>query len=67
MSKINDKLGLKPAGKRAMMNLPSNRSEAAVITATQCPKCGARGVRASAMKDAKFWCTWCNHRWSPEP
>ena len=67
MSRINEKLGLKPAGKRAMMNLPENRAKAAVITSAQCPACEARGqTRASQLSPGYLWCPICNHHWKPK-
>lgn len=60
MTRINDKMGLKPAGKRAMMQLPKNRAEAVKITSAQCPHCGARGARLSKTKPGALYCTWCN-------
>jgi hypothetical protein len=39
MSKINTKLGLKPASKRRMMNLPADRSERLDLLAARCPEC----------------------------
>jgi hypothetical protein len=40
MSSINDKLGLRRAGKRSFMNLPQNRAERAALTSARCPSCG---------------------------
>jgi len=67
MSRINEKLGLKPAGKRRMMNLPKDRAQAADLTAAQCPKCGQRGAIECLVHDRRRrFCTWCNHGWEPE-
>jgi transcription elongation factor Elf1 len=61
MTSINDKLGIKRAGKRAMMKLPTNRSEAVLITSAQCPSCGRRGqATASKLKAGHYWCRWCS-------
>lgn len=64
MSRINEKLGLKPAGKRSMMKLPASRAEAAVLTAIQCPSCARRGVRAMTVRGVRqYLCQWCSHLW----
>jgi len=61
MSRINDKLGLKPAGKRNMMKLPKDRASAIRITSATCPACGRTGgAKASATKPGALYCTWCN-------
>ena len=66
MSRINDKLGLKRPGTRAFMKLPDDRAQRVAVTAAQCPSCGNRGARLSAVLVGGFWCTWCNHRWVPQ-
>ncbi len=64
MTTINDKLGIKRAGKRAMMKLPKDRTEAARITGAHCPTCGRTGARASKTKGPGWlYCTWCNAVW----
>lgn len=64
MSRINDKLGFKPAGKRAMIKLPDDPTERANLTAAQCPKCGNRGVRQAVIhKELRRFCSWCSHSW----
>ena len=69
MTSINDKMGLKPAGKRSMMKLPKARSEAAKITSAVCPECKTVGkAKASATKGPGWlYCTWCNHIWELAP
>ncbi len=65
MTSINQKLGLRPAGKRAMMNLPKARAEAAAVTSAKCPRCLRVGrAKVSATKGAGWlYCTWCNELW----
>jgi uncharacterized Zn finger protein (UPF0148 family) len=60
MTSINRQMGLKAAGKRAMMNLPRNRAEAAKITSAVCPECGRTGARLSKTQPGKLYCTVCN-------
>ena len=68
MTSINEKMGLKRAGKRAMMKLPKSLHERAALTATQCPDCGARGVMEfTAHGIVKRICTRCSHTWEPSP
>jgi hypothetical protein len=64
MTSINQKMGLKPAGKRSMMKLPRDRAEAARITSAICPSCGRTGARPSKTKGPGWaYCTGCNHIW----
>ncbi len=63
MSHINEKLGLRPAGKRSMMKLPSDRELRIRITAAQCPKCAERGARPKPHQSGWVFCSWCNHTW----
>lgn len=65
MSHINQKLGLKPAGKRSMMKLPADRVLRAQVTAAVCPKCGARKASLSKVRghEGTLWCTACYHFW----
>lgn len=63
MSRINEKMGLKPAGKRAFMKLPKNRATAARITSAACPACGQRGARQSVKGADWLFCSWCSHSW----
>lgn len=63
MTSINDKLGIKRAGKRPMMNLPATRSEAVKVTSAKCPKCGQRGARQSATTPGWLFCSWCAEKW----
>jgi ribosomal protein L37AE/L43A len=65
MSRINEKLGIKPAGQRAMMQLPDDRALRRRLTAAICPQCGERGARLSRVVAGDFWCSWCGHRWTP--
>lgn len=66
MSHINDKLGLKPAGKRSMMKLPTDRALRTRLTSAQCPQCGQRGARLSKVRAGWFACSWCPHSWWPD-
>lgn len=63
MSKINDKLGLRPAGKRSMMKLPDDRALRAKVTSATCPACGRTGARLSQVKPGWLVCSWCSERW----
>lgn len=64
MSTINGKLGLKPAGQRSMMKLPTDRTERNRITSAICPECHRTGARPSKMKGAGWaYCPLCNHIW----
>lgn len=65
MSHINDKLGLKAAGKRSMMKLPVDREVRNRLTAAVCPSCGARGANLSHVTPGNFVCSWCQHAWTP--
>jgi hypothetical protein len=65
MTSINEKLGLKKAGKRSMMKLPKLRAEACALTAAQCPECGQRGVVAYASRgEQRRMCSWCGRSWA---
>jgi len=56
MTGINEKLGLRRAGKRAFMaNLPSNRSDAVKVTAATCPHCGERGKASPSKTKGPGW------------
>ena len=66
MTSINSKLGLKPAGRRSMMKLPTDRVKAARLTAEKCPSCGNHGASLSRLRAGWFRCTWCQHAWNPE-
>lgn len=65
MSTINSKLGLKAAGKRAMMKLPPDRALRNRVTAAQCPnpKCGQRRAHLSRSKPGWVFCEWCGETW----
>lgn len=64
MSSINQKLGIRPGGKRSMMKLPRDRAAAVALTSAVCPSCGRRGARESRLVDNAYWCPSCNHTWS---
>lgn len=64
MSKINDKLGIRPAGQRPMMkHLPKNRADRAKVTAAVCPDCGRTGAHVSHLKPGYVVCSWCGATW----
>jgi hypothetical protein len=63
-NKINEKLGLKPSGKRSMMKLPVDREMRNRLTAAVCPSCGRRGANQSRVVEGGAWCTWCSHTWT---
>ena len=65
MTSINDKLGLKKAGRRAMMELPHDRVKRIRLTAALCPACLRRGARLSRVHAGWFVCSWCAHAWEP--
>lgn len=65
MTSINGKMGLRPAGKRSMMKLPDDRAFRAQLTAARCPACHLTGARVSRVEPGKFFCEWCNERWTP--
>ena len=57
MSKINDKLGLKPAGARARLNS---------LSGVKCPHCPHRHVISNAIHGRLTWaCGACGHTWEP--
>lgn len=68
VTSINSKMGLRPAGKRSMMKLPTSRAEAAKLTAAQCPACQQRGAQISRVQGREGWytCSWCAHSWDPD-
>lgn len=64
MSTINGKLGLKAAGKRAMMkHLPNDRATRAKVTAAKCPACERTGAHLSHAKPGWLVCGWCAETW----
>jgi len=67
MSRINEKLGFKPAGKRSMMQLPQNLKDRVQITSAQCPECQRYQARPVPRKPGWVFCFFCNHRWELEP
>jgi hypothetical protein len=66
MSRINEKLGLKPAGKRNMMKLPDDPRLRTAVTSAVCPKCSQRGANLSKTTLGHLFCTWCAHTWKLE-
>jgi hypothetical protein len=64
MASINDRLGLKRAGRRSMMKLPKDRAAAAKITSARCPQCQRTGAILSP-RNGPGWvfCSWCQHAW----
>jgi len=57
MSRINEKLGLKAAGKRARLNS---------LSGVQCPACPHRDVTSNVVHRRLSWrCAWCGHGWEP--
>lgn len=60
MTSINKQMGLKPAGTRAFMKLPTTRSEAVRVTSAKCPICTHTGARPSKTQPGKLYCSWCN-------
>jgi hypothetical protein len=62
MSRINEKLGLRPAGRRAMMKgLPTTPAERSRLTSARCPSCGRTGALPSTLKGAGWgYCGHCN-------
>lgn len=58
MSRINEKLGLRRAGKRAVMKDAGKTAAAAAITSKQCPKCGHRWILHNVAKQRTL-CAWC--------
>jgi len=63
MTSINDKLGLRRAGKRSMMKLPDDRALRVRVTSAQCPACGRTGAMLSRVRTGWLVCTWCNETW----
>lgn len=65
MSTINGKLGLKPAGQRSMMKLPSDRALRNRVTAAACPACGQCRAHLSKVKgqEGHLVCEWCGQTW----
>ena len=64
MSSINEKLGLRRAGKRRMMNLPKDAAARNDLTAAKCPNCGRGGVlEYVSFRERKRQCRWCSETW----
>jgi hypothetical protein len=66
MTSINKQLGLRPAGKRAMMRLPADHARRSQVTAAICPACGERKAVLSRREPGAFACSRCWHTWRPE-
>jgi ribosomal protein L37AE/L43A len=66
MTSINDKMGLKRAGKRSMMKLPTDRELRSRITSARCPLCARTGATLSRVQPGTLFCTWCSHTWPLE-
>jgi hypothetical protein len=61
VSRINEKLGLRTAGKRRMMNLPSDRRERLDLLRARCPDCGhAWHVQHEIHGVLLRMCAWCS-------
>jgi hypothetical protein len=64
MTSINQKLGLRPAGPRAMMkHLPKNRELRTKVTSAKCPACDRTGAHLSHVKPGWLVCGWCTATW----
>lgn len=63
MTSINEKLGLRRAGKRLMMKLPADRELRNAVTSAVCPKCGRRTANLSRLSPDSLWCVSCYHTW----
>jgi hypothetical protein len=63
MTSINEKLGLRRAGKRSMMKLPEDRALRTRVTAAKCPSCQRTGAQLSRLHPGQAFCTWCYHEW----
>ena len=66
MSRINEKLGLKPAGQRSMMKLPADRALRVRITSARCPACQRTGAHCSRQCPGWLVCGWCAETWKLE-
>ena len=67
MTSINEKMGLRRAGKRAMMKLPKRRADAVALTSATCPLCGQYGVREFVLHgQQRRACSWCAHTWEAD-
>lgn len=64
MSRINQKLGLKPAGKRRQMKDVRKVSpvDAKLLTSIQCPRCGHAWIVETVIhgKPTRM-CAWCSN------
>jgi hypothetical protein len=66
MTSINEKLGLRRAGPRAMMKLPTDRALRNRVTAARCPTCQRTGAHLSKRRPGWLVCGWCNDSWALE-
>lgn len=61
VSKINDKLGLRPAGKRRMMNIPKDRAVRDQLTSAKCLECGHSWHVQNVINGRLLrMCAWCS-------
>lgn len=67
MTSINKQMGLRPAGKRSMMKLPTDRALRTRVTSAVCPNCHRTGANLSKLRPGWMNCTWCNHTWELPP
>ena len=57
MSRINDKLGLRPSGSRARLNS---------LSGVACPECHHHYVVSAVIHEVLRWsCGFCAHAWTP--
>jgi ribosomal protein S27AE len=69
MTHINEKLGLRPGGKRSMMKLPADRALRNRVTSAICPECQRTGAILAPTREHphRLFCGWCSHRWELPP
>jgi ribosomal protein L37AE/L43A len=67
VTSINEKMGLRPAGKRSMMKLPHDRTLRSLVTSAKCPQCDRTGAQLSKLKADTLFCTHCYHTWALPP
>jgi hypothetical protein len=59
MSRINEKLGIKPAGARARLSS---------LSGVDCRSCGHVDVISNVIHRRLLWmCGWCSEAWEPTP
>lgn len=68
MSRINEKMGLPPGGKRNT-DLPKDRALRIRITAARCPTCSRTGAKYLRHRTPGIWvfCSWCSDAWELAP